>query len=142
MRSRLIEGQQIDLDLAFTTTAGEDLAASGTWAISQEVIEESSLKPKGLIQYDRSLNPESRWHVPEQQSGSEDLYVKFEMFGMYYFGPGQVQVHLSSNGAAGDFRADLTGTDIVNANAIRNRMTQSHAAFFQTYDLLVSVLQK
>ncbi|MEM9061799.1 MAG: amidase family protein [Pseudomonadota bacterium] len=33
---------------------------------------------------------------------------------------------------------DVTGADIVQANTIRNRMTQSHAAFFQTYDLLLS----
>ncbi|MEM1298832.1 MAG: amidase family protein [Pseudomonadota bacterium] len=33
---------------------------------------------------------------------------------------------------------DLTGADMVRANAIRNRMTQSHAAFFQTYDLLLA----
>ena len=33
---------------------------------------------------------------------------------------------------------ELTGSDIVRANAIRNRMTQSHAEFFQTYDLLLS----
>ncbi|MEM1131116.1 MAG: amidase family protein, partial [Pseudomonadota bacterium] len=33
---------------------------------------------------------------------------------------------------------DLTGSDMVAANVIRNRMTQSHAAFFQTYDLLLS----
>lgn len=33
---------------------------------------------------------------------------------------------------------DLTGADIVRANTIRNRMTQSHAAFFETYDLLLS----
>lgn len=31
-----------------------------------------------------------------------------------------------------------TGADIVAANAIRNRMMQSHAAFFQTYDLLLT----
>lgn len=33
---------------------------------------------------------------------------------------------------------DLTGSDVVRANAIRNRMTQSHAAFFETYDLLLT----
>lgn len=33
---------------------------------------------------------------------------------------------------------DLTGSDIVAANRIRNRMTQSHAAFFETYDLLLA----
>lgn len=33
---------------------------------------------------------------------------------------------------------DLNGADMVRANAIRNRMTQSHAAFFQTYDLLLA----
>lgn len=33
---------------------------------------------------------------------------------------------------------DLTGADVVRANAIRHRMTQSHAAFFQTYDLLLA----
>ena len=33
---------------------------------------------------------------------------------------------------------ELTGLDIVRANAVRNRMVQSHAAFFQTYDLLLS----
>ena len=33
---------------------------------------------------------------------------------------------------------DLSGSDIVKANAIRNRMTQSHAEFFETYDLLLS----
>ena len=33
---------------------------------------------------------------------------------------------------------ELTGSDVVRANAIRNRMTQSHAAFFETYDLLLS----
>lgn len=33
---------------------------------------------------------------------------------------------------------DLTGSDIVQANLIRNRMVQSHAAFFRTYDLLLS----
>ena len=32
----------------------------------------------------------------------------------------------------------LTGADIVRANAIRNRMVQSHAAFFEKYDLLLS----
>ena len=31
-----------------------------------------------------------------------------------------------------------TGAEIVRANAIRNRMVQSHAAFFETYDLLLS----
>ena len=33
---------------------------------------------------------------------------------------------------------DITGADLVRANAIRNRMVQSHAAFFQTYDLLLT----
>lgn len=32
----------------------------------------------------------------------------------------------------------ITGAEMVQANIIRNRMTQSHAAFFQTYDLLLS----
>ena len=32
----------------------------------------------------------------------------------------------------------LTGEDICRANATRNRMTHSHSAFFQTYDLLLS----
>ncbi len=32
----------------------------------------------------------------------------------------------------------ITGAEIVRANTIRNRMIQSHAAFFQTYDLLLS----
>ncbi len=32
----------------------------------------------------------------------------------------------------------VTGAEMVEANAIRNRMVQSHAAFFQTYDLLLS----
>ena len=33
---------------------------------------------------------------------------------------------------------DITGADVVTANVIRNRMIQSHAEFFQTYDLLLS----
>lgn len=33
---------------------------------------------------------------------------------------------------------DLTGSDIVRANLIRNRMTRSHADFFRTYDLLLA----
>ena len=33
---------------------------------------------------------------------------------------------------------ELTGADIVSANRIRNRMTASHAAFFQTYDVLLT----
>ena len=32
----------------------------------------------------------------------------------------------------------VTGAELVEANLIRNRMTHSHAAFFQTYDLLLA----
>lgn len=32
----------------------------------------------------------------------------------------------------------VTGAELAEANAIRARMTESHAAFFQTYDLLIS----
>ncbi|MEM6663526.1 MAG: amidase family protein [Pseudomonadota bacterium] len=33
---------------------------------------------------------------------------------------------------------EITGADIVRANQLRNRQIQSHAAFFQTYDLLLT----